>query len=235
MWTSKGSEADTSTAAAAYVYARVGGMIGVEVEHSLEEELLERVPHDMPDGNLAAETCVLTHMTKATNHLDKYLSSFKKSSQPRRTGPLPTFYNDALADTSVDVILDLYPGDVVVILHLTEEAITEDVMCVLVKLPVAKVTRRPAERSEWLEVETIGQNGDRLKPILSTSLVSLFSMTAMPRSSNIKPLHGLMPTKVRSQALSKMSYTVRLYMPTVFNRISLPGSRDLLGGYTFFQ
>lgn len=81
--------------------------------------------------------------------------------------------NAALTDTSVDLILDLYPNYGVVILNRTEEAITEDVVCIHVALPVARVVERPTKRIEWLEVETINQDVVRLKPIVLINVIGM--------------------------------------------------------------
>lgn len=80
---------------------------------------------------MAVETCVLTHMSKATKHIDKDLSSVKKPSQPYRTVPPSTLRNLVVTDTSVNVMLHLFPGDVVVIPRPKEEAITEGVFLYL--------------------------------------------------------------------------------------------------------
>lgn len=142
----EGSEADTSTAPTAYSHARVGGMIGVGFDISWKEKLFERVPDDKPSGYLAADACVMTYMSMETNPLNKDLSSVKEPSQTRRKDPPPTSYNLALTNTPIDVMQDLYPGDFVVLLRPTEEAIMEDVVCVLVASPVAGVKGRPTVR-----------------------------------------------------------------------------------------
>lgn len=54
-------------------------------------------------------------MIKVTNHLGKDLKFVKKLSYQCRTEPPPTLRNYALTGTSVDVMLDLNPGDVLVI------------------------------------------------------------------------------------------------------------------------
>lgn len=104
-------------------------------------------------------------MTKATNHLDNDLGSVKNPSQPRCSEPPPTLRTAALTDISVDVMLALYPDDVVVILHLAKEAITGGVVCVLVESPMAIELERPAEGTVRLEVDTIGPDGFTLKPV----------------------------------------------------------------------
>lgn len=112
-------------------------MIGVGFDISWKDELF-----DLPDMYLAAEICVLMHKAKAMSHFDKILSSLKKPSQPRLTGPPPTLRNAPLTDISVDFMVDLYSSDVFVILRPTEKAITEGVVCVLVMPPVARVIGR---------------------------------------------------------------------------------------------
>lgn len=139
VWTCKGSETESLTALTPYVHPRVGGMTDVGFDVSWEVGLFDRVPVEMPNRYLVAGTCVLTHMTRATNHLDKDLSSVEKPNQPRRTGLRPSLRNSALTVTSVDVTLDLYLGDVVVSLRPTEETIMESVVCVLFVMPVARV------------------------------------------------------------------------------------------------
>lgn len=148
-------------------------MIGVAIDASWEGELSGRVPDDMPNSYLASQTCVLTHMTKAASHFDKDLSFVQKPSQLPRTRLPPNLRNVALTDTSVNDMPDMYPGDVVVTLRPTEEAITEGVMCVLVSSPVITVMGRTAERVVWLDVETIGHNGVRLKPIVSVDVAGI--------------------------------------------------------------
>lgn len=187
-------------------------------------------------GFLGVETCVLTHMTKGTNHLNKDLSSVKKPRQHCRTRPPPTFYISAQTDTFVDVMMDLYPGGVVAIVSFAKEMLTEDVVCVLAALPVARVMERPAEKMVLLEVQTIGQDKVRLKPIVSINVIGIpFFMTTLPRSSNLQPLRDLLPSEVRSQEVRDTSYTMWLYLPTVIIKIGRPGSPDLLGSYTPFQ
>lgn len=86
----------------------------------------------MLDGYLAAETGVLTHMTTEPDHRIKDQGSVGSPNRSRRTEPPPTLCNAAPTDTYVDVVLDLYPGDVLVILHPTEEAITKGIVNVIV-------------------------------------------------------------------------------------------------------
>lgn len=148
-------------------------MIGVRLGALWENELFGRVLDDMPDRYLVAESCVLTQMTKATNHLNKDLSFVIKPSQPCRTGPLPKSCNDTLTDTSIDVMQDLYPGDVVFICRLRGETLTKGVLCVLVASPVEREMGRPARKVVWLKVENIGQNGVRLKSIVLANNIGI--------------------------------------------------------------
>lgn len=146
MWTSEGGEADSSTALAPYVHVRVGGMTGVGFDASWKDKLFDRVPDDISDGHLVADTCVLNHVTKVVNHRDKDFSSVKKPSLPRHTGPPPTLRNATLTDTSVDNMQNLYPGGVALILCSTEETILESVVCKLLASPLAAVVVLPTER-----------------------------------------------------------------------------------------
>lgn len=198
-------------------------------------KMLNRVPNDMLDWYSASKTCVLMHMTKATNHLDKDLRSVKKPSQPRRTGPPPTLQNAAITDTSVDVRLDLYPGDVFAILRLTEKAPTEGFVCVLVASPVAGVMERPSENIVWLELKIISEDGVRLKPIMSVNVISMaFFHERTAKVQQLTTSTRSLPSKVQLPAVRDMSYSVWLYMAMVFKRISPPGSCDLLEAYTSF-
>lgn len=154
----------------------------------------------MQFGSLNAETFVLTQMIKEANRLDKNQSSVKKPSQTQHTGPPSTLFNNVKTDTSVDSMLNLYPGDAIVTLNLTENAITEGFMCVLVASSVAGVTRRPAEKIVWLEVKNFNQDCVRLKPIVLVNIIGMrFSCEHCPWSSKFQPLQGLLPTMERPQ------------------------------------
>lgn len=146
VWLSEGSKAGISTAPYPFDRSRVEGTIGVRFDTPWKDRFLDRVPDDMPDGYLAAETCVLTNMTEARNRFDKDLSSFKKPCQPRRAGPSLTLRNVALTATSVEFILDLHAGDVAIILRPAIKAIMGSAICVPVASPVARVMGGPADR-----------------------------------------------------------------------------------------
>lgn len=171
--TSKGSKADNSTAPTSYAHALVGVMIDVRFDASWEEQRFERVPDAMPDGYSAAETCVLTHTTEATNHFSKDLSFIKKPSPPRGTGSPRTFHNAPQFGTSVNVTLELYPSDVLVIHRLTKEEITENVVCTFFTSPVAAVMGRPAKSIVWLEIKPIGQDEVRVKSTMSVNVIGM--------------------------------------------------------------
>lgn len=128
--TSKRSDAESSVAPTTYAHVHVEGKIGVGLDASWKNELFHKVSDDMLVGNSAAETCVLTHMTKATNHLVPNLSYSKKPSQPRHRETPPILRNATQADRFVDVTLNLYPVAVFVILRPKEDAIAEIVFCV---------------------------------------------------------------------------------------------------------
>lgn len=132
-------------------------------------------------------------------------------------------------------MLDLYLADIVDILRPIIMAIKVDVVCALIAPPVARVMGRPAKKILWIEVETIGQDRVMQKPVVSFNIIgTLFFMTALQRSSNLH-LNVRSPTKIRSPTESDTSYTVWIYMPTVFNNISRPSRRDLFGAFTIFQ
>lgn len=177
------------------------------------------------------------HMTKATNYLGKDLSSAKEPSPQRWTGPPPTLRNVALTDKHIYVMLGLYRDNIVVILRPTEKGITDGAVCVLVASPRAKVVRRLAERVVWLEVEIFGQDRTRRKSFLSVNFIGMtffYGSTAKVQQTYISS-QGLLPTKVKSPAVSNTSCSVWLYITMVFNRISRPGSQDLFGAYTSIQ
>lgn len=77
VWTSRGYGADSSTTSTTNAHTPVGGMIGVGLDAPREDGLFNTALDDIPDGYSAAETCVPTHMTKATTHPNKDLSSAK--------------------------------------------------------------------------------------------------------------------------------------------------------------
>lgn len=71
----------------------------------------------------------------------------------------------------------------------TKEAIEDGDVSVLVGSHVSRVIGRPAERIVWLDVETIGQNGARLKPFVSVNVIIMpFFIAALPRSSSLQHL-----------------------------------------------
>lgn len=190
----------------------------------------------MPDWYFAAETYVLTQMTKKTNHLEKVQSFIRKSGQSRPIGPPPTLRNAALTDIFVDTMLDLDPGNVVVTLGPTEETITENVLCVLDVSPMAWVLRRTVEWIACVEVKNIREEGVRLRPFV---LVNVIAMPAFHDSTAkghyLQSLQCRQPTNARSPTESVTSYTVWLYMPTIFKRKNQSDNRDLLGAYNFSQ
>lgn len=120
VWTSERSEVDSSAAPTAHGHVRVGCRISVEFNASWEERVFAGLLDSMPDWYLAVETSVLTPMSKAVKHVKKHLSSVKSPSRPRCTGPPSTLGNAALNVRTVDVMQDLYLGDVIVLLRPTE-------------------------------------------------------------------------------------------------------------------
>lgn len=175
-------------------------MTGVGSDASLEDEMFESVSNDLRDVYLAAVTCVLMLMLEATYHLDKDLSYVLKPSQPRRGMLPPTVRNAALTDTSVNVLLNLYPGDFFIILRPTREAITEGVVRILVALSVAKVLGKCAKRILWLAVETIGQIKVRCNSIIFVNVVGI--LTFHNKTSKVQQLAAFTRSVVNQNTIS---------------------------------